>query len=355
MLRPCKEEPPWKPLIQEVQYATRRNMMIRKLSLSLSTVALIFAGCGGDKTNDDSMVQCGGHGQPACAGEIAFTDPDGGQVRIENLMLPDGTVNPLAHAHFIETTGTNETFIPLPGCTDVRAAKYFPFGSDMLGAAESSYVVPGRVLRDAGDTVELRDSKGSVMMSKVLDRGWISGSAFSIQYLPANSDQDPYGFGATDPEVIGGSGNDTRIAMDVIVPGLDLNIVGKLTLPARPVVTSPTMASFGVPAPTWEITRGQDITIAWETGRPEVPEGSVTAVVAYFYGMTGPNVICLVPESDGQITVSSAMVEKIDDMGSVFLQYLSHHIVDSDPSDAKRRLDLISTSCTSTNFMKVDP
>ncbi len=329
----------------------------KKLLLATgTTVSLLSIGCGDDNgpgaTPDAPPVV-----EPFVERPIDANGQDGGEVRIENLIFPDGISRTLNTSYFINAQTGKMPFPNINGCNTL-ADKIYPFGdaSDTIGAP-ATWAPGGRVYMDVGADMTLQaPGKEAFKLKRYEDfiTPFLGGSYHDITY---NVQPGPDPFMVVDAELMGTDGQNVGgTKLKVTLPGgadLDRPVVwdfengfSGIEIPPRPVVTG--FSRLGVPS-ALDLSRSADFNPTWE-----VPAGSppdLLSFVAVF--RTSPDValthLCVFT-TPGDVTVPAATMATLPDTGILFVAHLLHRYR---TLDNVRRVDMVGTACTSTGFTMV--
>ena len=372
-------------------------MWIRNVgSVSALIVTLsVGGGCGddGDPVQPDATV-------PFVEAPIGLDAEDGGEIRIENFVFPDGVTRILTTAYFIDEQNGKMAF-PNIAMTNVamcnpRTDHIYPFGdgSDSIGVP-ASWSPGGRHYMNVGDKITLGATDGSkpswdMPLYENFITPFMGGSFHNLTYnVPPGADPlltiDPARLGGQGPDGASGA-NNTTAKLKVTLPGgadapatvFDFeNGLSGIEIPPRPYDVKNTDGSdagfaydgcaFGTPdgscstrrkagdavlgganAPI-PISKSVDFDKTW-TVAATAPADMLTFVAVFGgYGAeTAPSVAFLcVTTAKGHITIPKETLATFPNAGILFIAHLLHR---TRTLDNHRRIDMVGTSCTSIGF-----
>ncbi|MBA3540556.1 MAG: hypothetical protein H0T79_13180, partial [Deltaproteobacteria bacterium] len=164
---------------------------------------------------------------PFVEAPIGFDGEDGGEIRIENFVFPDGVTRTLTTAYFINAqTGK----MPFPNIADgvlmcnPRTDHIYPFGdgSDTIGVP-ASWAPGGRNYMDIGEKITLGAPDGSkpsydLPLYENFVTPFMGGSFHNLTYNVPSTGADP--LLTIDPAQMGGTGpNVAGQKLKVTIPG----------------------------------------------------------------------------------------------------------------------------------------
>ena len=298
-----------------------------RLSLVGAGIAALAVGCGndGNVTIDSSGIDgnggpCGGHGQPACPDSLekTFLDFEGGEIRFEWRLLPDGTMQVMVgQAWFLSDQSPDK----IPGltfgmCTD--AYSYENTANPTIATVES------RVALDVGDKVTLTSPDHTVELLREMNKGDFRGLNHEIIYL-ANARAS----GGVDPALITFG---VDYAIDFADPAVP-DVEEPLHMPALWDTTGGNI-SFGMATPL-VLNRGEDVIMQYNlTEEPTSTAG--------FFLWAAPGQAWICPQlNDGQLEMDKSFLDLIPPAGNLLAATVSHQKVDMNG----RNLDLIGYTC----------
>lgn len=339
----------------------------KPLSLAVGCLALI--GCGDDdspNTPDAKSVDA----KPVDAGPFVempnfpLSAPDGGEIRIENLIFPDGISRTLTTAYFLKAQAGDPTPQPFPNVVDNDVLNcntfndhIYPFGdaSSTVGAP-ATYGVEGREYMDVGDKITLQDKDGATPAFDLIGyqnfvTPFLGGSFHEFTYNPDTAAGDP--FLAVPAERMGGKGDNlTGHKLKVTIPGgpdatarvfdFEGDFAG-IEIPPRPVISD--FSKLGVPS-EMDISKSQPFTRSWT-----IPEGTSPGLLSFVavFNTTGSvylTNLCITAKP-GKITISPEDLATFPPTGIMFIAHLFHR---TRTFDNVRRIDMVGTACTATQF-----
>ena len=331
-----------------------------------------------------SMVACGDDPKGFVEEPMEFSNGDGGEIRIENLIFPDGVSRTLLTAHFFDEQTGQMTF-PNFGAGDngelncnwvggsggegstlnPNPDHIFPFGDDSDDIGSTATFAPGgRHYLDVGETVTLQPLTGDrdeIVLTKYLDHvtPFTGGSFHPIVYDPAPSDDPTLAIpadlmGGTGPNVDGDelsvtlAGGPDAPATTFTFETVGENTFAGIKIPPRPVIEG--FSELGVPSAS-EFVRDQSYTFEYDV--PASADPDLLGFVGIF--QTSPTFevthICL-HGHPGKVTITPELMEQMAPTGILFVAHLYHRLR---TLDNNRRVDMVGTACTSTGYTLVDP
>lgn len=344
--------------------------IIKPVSLAVGCLALF--GCGDDEPNtpDAKTVDAKNVDSPGPFVEMPnmpLSAPDGGEIRIENLIFPDGISRTLTTAYFLKAQAGDPTPQPFPNVVmdDVLNCNsnmdhIYPFGdaSSTIGAP-ATYGVEGREYMDVGDKITLQDKDGATPAfdlngAQNFITPFLGGSFHEFTYNPDTTASGGDPFLAVPAARMGGTGDNVAgHKLKVTVPGgPDLGEervfdfegpFSGIEIPPRPVVSD--FSKLGITS-AMDISKSQPFTRSWT-----IPAGAPTdllSFVAVFNTVGGVYLTKLcVTAKPGKITIPAATLATFPDEGIMFIAHLLHR---TRTFDNVRRIDMVGTACTATYF-----
>lgn len=319
-------------------------MRVKQL-LIISTIGALAIACGDDPAPPFEELPIDVNGE------------DGGEIRIENLVFPDGISRTLNTIHFLSAQDGKMPFPTINGCNTFMDEIYpFGDGSASIGAP-ATWAPGGRVYMDVGEQITLQaPGKAAFNMPKYTDfiTPFLGGSYHDITY---NVEPGPDPFLEVAADLMGGDGdNNSGTKLTVTIPGgpdLEgervLGFEGEfagLEIPPRPVVAG--FSRLGVPS-AMDLSRSADFNPTWTV--PAGAPADLLSFVAVF--ATEPTVhlthLCVFT-TPGNVTVPAATMNTLPDSGILFVAHLLHRFR---TLDNERRVDMVGTACTATGFTMV--
>jgi hypothetical protein len=344
----------------------------RSLGLGCSVLAAGALGCGDPEGDGSEPRGC----------DFACSSNEGGEVRVENTIAPDGTSHSLVTAFFFDaqlgrpdypgfgqgdngeldcnwvggTAGEGATENPSP-------EQIYPFGdaSDDIGAT-ATFAAPGRHYVDVGETVSLQEEgKEAIVLQRYEDHltPFAGGSFHSLVYAPASSvGEIPVERIGGDGAIGEGAGLSVTVSGNAEVPQTEWGFEERgsgLKVPPRPVILASEgnvidWSQAGAPTASQDIVRGEDLYLTYPV--PASAEPDLLGVVAIF--QTEPTFevthYCL-HTHPGRVTIPGAMHEQMPPHGMIVVSNIYHRI---DSLDSERRVDLVGVASTSSNYTLVD-
>jgi hypothetical protein len=327
-----------------------------------------MSGCGKDK---DVMVDpCIDNPHLAqCPNNVK---QDGGEIRFENQMYPEGNTVAVANAMFWKNQNPpNMKFPAINTCIDYSTDTYFPLGSQTGHVAVQMHGFEvTREFLDVGSTVSALSSNGmTVDLVKHTDNyDWLG--RWNNTFYIANGTEMFGGIGI-DPAVLGGTGSNARVDLAITLEGtMDFTartfngLLGSaspgISIPARPenvrlTVNGNPVGSLATEMNTmtnpaqFAIFRGADLKVEWD--HPTGVDGDRAVTFFNFLDANRQLQATCVTDQKGSFVVSAADLEKVPDQGALLFGFLYHQFQDIDG----RRIDMVGTSCRIGYFAKMDP
>ena len=332
------------------------RMNLKQMLLAAGTTAsLLSVGCG-----DDAPATPDAPPTPFVEMPIDVNGEDGGEVRIENLVFPDGISRTLNTAYFINAQTGKMPFPTIDGC-NTYMDRIYPFGdgSESIGAP-ATWAPGGRTYMDVGDEITLQAEGKAAWKLKRYENfitPFLGGSFHDLTY---NVEPGPDPFLVVDADLMGTKGQNVGgTKLKVTIPGgpdapatvwdFEDGFSG-IEIPPRPVVTyqGTPFSTLGSPSAK-DLSRSEPFNPQWE-----VPAGSpadLLSFVAVF--RTSPDValthLCVFT-TPGNVTVPASTMATLPDSGILFVAHLLHRYR---TFDNVRRVDMVGTACTATGFTMV--
>ncbi len=358
---------------------------------TLFTACFGLAGCGDDGT---PATPPDAPPAPFVEAPIGFDGEDGGEVRIENLVFPDGISRTLTTAFFNSTqTGGRMAFPSVQ--TDKTMAltcnkigdRIYPFGdaSETIGAP-STWAPGGRQYMDVGPNITLKaPGKDAFVLERFENfiTPFLGGSFHDITYNPAPR-MDGDTFLAVPADRMGGTGaNLAGEKLTVTIPGGPdapptvwgfENGFSGIEIPPRPVVAG--FSTIGVPSAvnrdafnnmggpgtmpdgnndSFGISRATPFTVSYDvpTGAPADLLGFIavfqvrpTVALTHLCVHTFPTQVTAA-DRNVTLTIPAATLTGFPPEGIMFVAHLLHR---TRTFDNVRRVDMVGTACTATFF-----
>lgn len=268
---------------------------------------------------------------------------EGGEVRVEYIIFPNGNIGTRSTAFFLKNPGTTKYFeyLNLNGCTDLTMYDKWPMAQN----ADRTYF-------DAGPSIAITGGPNTLNIPKRT----VEGRDPFFRLHPANSWYfDPITSADTDGTMLLSEKTllDVHVAGSAEFPGVSWD--NAIYMPASFAINEHTTGTAMFPA-------GTPQTFTWTTPTDPVPAGfEVLSLVAFTSGggstgmggapaAKGPIVICVEP-NDGSITVPAAMMDIARTVypttGTIARQTLTHSVrelVDAN-GPTGRRVDLLGVWC----------
>jgi len=356
---------------------------------SLAVGCLLLLACGDDAAITPDGAPTPDSPPPFVEMPIGFDGQDGGELRIENFVFPDGVTRTLTTGYFINDQ-TGKMAFPNIAMTSTLMCnpltdKIYPFGdgSDTIGVA-ASWSPGGRNYMDIGPKITLGAPDGAkpawdMPLFENFVTPFMGGSFHNLTYNVPPGSPDP--LLAINPDSLGGTGaNLTGQKLKVTIPGgpdapatvWDFKDgFSGIEIPPRPVVAG--FAVDGCPAGTADadcptrvkagagifapggvgipVSRSQDFTRTW-TVAPGAPPDLLTFIAVFNTSDVGPpgvHMLC-VGTTPGNITIPAATMAAMPKQGILFIAHLLHR---TRTFDNNRRVDMVGTACTSIGFTMV--
>jgi len=361
---------------------------------SLFAACFGFAGCGDDGAQAVDAGVDAPEG-PFVEMPIGFDGEDGGEIRIENLIFPDGISRTLTTAFFNSTQAGGRMPFPsvqtdktMPLTCNKIGDRIYPFGdaSETIGAP-STWAPGGRTYMDVGSKITFQ-APGKPAFELLRYENFITpflgGSFHDITYNPA-ARPDGDTFLAIPADSMGGTGQNLEgTKLTVTIPGgPDLsgervfgfeNGFKGIEIPPRPVVAG--FSRLGVPSvvdtdafnntggpgtmpdgidDTLGISRSTPFTVSYDVpnGAPADLLGFIavfqvrpTVALTHLCVHTFPTQVTAA-DRNVTLTVPAATVTTFPPEGIMFVAHLLHR---TRTFDNVRRIDMIGTACTATLF-----
>ncbi|MCX5741730.1 MAG: hypothetical protein NT062_04425 [Proteobacteria bacterium] len=312
---------------------------------------------------------------------IGYDGKDGGEIRIENFVFPDGVTHILTTAYFIDKQAVDN--VPFPHIVNdnmldcnPNTDHIYPFadGSNTLGVL-ASWAPGGRHYMDVGPKITLGATDGSkpswdMPLYENFITPFMGGSFHNLTYnVPAGMDP----LLTIDPAKLGGQGADTNAQLKVTIPGgpdapatvFDFKDGLKgIEIPPRPVVAG--FSSDGCAYNTSDancpgrmkaganFATGGGIQLSRSavfdrtyTVSPSAPPDMLMFVAVF--GPVGVHMLC-VSTKPGHVTIPASTMATMPDGGIMFIAHLLHR---TRTFDNIHRVDMVGTSCTSIGFNMV--
>jgi len=285
---------------------------IARISLCLSISALA-AGCyeTGDKTD------CVGLSCPT-----GLLWPDGGEVRLQYIGLPDGSEMRFVVGFFIESQDPAFVQPPVLGqCFD-----------------DSNYVPETRVYADAGDSMTAHVGSFEIEAPKVMGDDAIDfiGRHHKLAYLMTTFEPtvddffDNYHSATTDKDI-----------------GLNGQMTG-IYMPPRVEVLSPEPAGVRL------VKAGEDLVVRWQEETPADPNINTAGIVIFWKtgapGDINAELVACVGPNHGEFIVPKETIDALPDAGGIMQVGTASNQAILD--DQERRIDLWASNCIAFPWMK---
>jgi hypothetical protein len=293
--------------------------MQKSAVLSIALVALA-AGCADSGTKED----CIGLSCPA-----GLLWPDGGEVRIQYIHLPDGNDLRFVVGFFIESQDPPMLQPPILG-------QCF---------TDSNYVPPTRVYKDAGESITVTMGSYTAVAPRVEGDAAIDfiGRHHKLAYILETYDK------ATDDLF---DNFHSAVTADDI--GLNGRMDGMYMPPKLDVLLPEPGESDGA---VRQVKNGQDLLVRWQEINPPNPEVNTAGVILFWKtgqpGDKDAEIIACVGPNKGEFVVPRATIDSLPNSGSIVMQVgtISNQAI---LTDDDKRIDLWASNCIAFPIVKVE-
>lgn len=315
----------------------------------------------------DGLLECPFSGCPVRCG---FNTPDGGELRIENLIDPDGSSHVLATAYFLAAQAGDPAPQPFPNVVDTDVLhcntfedRIYPFGdaSDSLGAP-ATYGIADREYRNVGDAITLQERTGATAAFDLIGyenfiTPFLGGAFHEFTYNPDVALGDP--LLAIPAALVGGTGeNADGHQLKVTLPGgpdlaepqvFDFTTESSgVEIPPRPIIAD--FSQHGI-ASQLTIQRSAPFTRSWSVP-PQAPPDLLFYVAVFDTTGAAPHLVKLcVSAKPGKLTLVPEDLATMPAEGTLVVTHLLHRTQCTE--SYTRRIDLVGTAATSTAFSMV--
>lgn len=314
--------------------------------MSIGLAAMV--GCGDDDgggSDDPDAAPDEADATPddpdAAPDEVTVFGPEGGEFRLEYIVIDDGTIITRVTAFGMKDAGSGETpdrfpLPPIPGCWDLTDDSIWPVAQ----SSDADYIDFGTVVvtGDFSGVDEIVIPKVDQSGGDVADGVGRTHEEYNFRLDFDNADTVFQG-DSTYSVLLGGSDEWPAQAYDM-----------KVYMPPAFDLIDPALGEVVM------IEEDTPLTLTWEA--TEVDDHEVISAVAFATPADGPTIVCAEIGNDGEIVIPAEEINKVvalvgeGNQATIARQTAVHEIAELTNGDdvSGRRIDLLSIWCYATTF-----